>query len=306
MTGAASSLEAGASSPARAHPRKVIVTVAPTGGFLTRRDTPYVPLTPAEIADDVAECYAAGAAVAALHARRPDGRATCDPAVYREINEGTRRRCDIVVNNSTGGGLDGDLLGPGGPARQETLLDRREAAIAAGADICSVNAMTVLASTAHGDVLMSTSPRQAADLAGRMKALGIKPEWEAFSPAHLDPDISLLSRGEPRPWIGLCFGLHRVFQGAVPFSPRTLQYMVDLLPPCEFSVSCRDDDQLAAIAMSVLLGGHVRVGLEDAVRDPGGRLRSNVWFVERAVRMLRELGCEPATPAEARRMLDLS
>jgi 3-keto-5-aminohexanoate cleavage enzyme len=285
--------------------RKVIVTVAPTGGFLTRRETPHVPLTAAEIAADVARCHRAGAAVAALHARRPDGQATCDPAVYREINEQVRERCDIVISNSTGGGLNGDLLGPGGPGRLEALIERREVAVEAGAEICSLNAMTVLASTGHGDVLMSTSRRQAEELALRMSAAGVKPEWEAFGPTDLVPDIVGLSRAEQRPWIGLCFGLDRVFQGAVPFSPRTLQYMVDLLPPCEFGVSCRGQGQPAAITMSVLLGGHVRVGLEDCIRDPMGRLRPNVWFVERAVRILSELGHEPATPAEARQILGL-
>jgi 3-keto-5-aminohexanoate cleavage enzyme len=284
---------------------KVIVTVAPTGGFLTSRDTPYVPLTPKDIAADVTDCHRAGASIAALHARRPDGQATCDPAIYREINERVRECCDIVVNNSTGGGLNGDLLGPGGAGRLEALIERRERAVEAGAEICSLNAMTVLAATDRGDVLMSTSRAQAKALARRMYAVGIKPEWEVFGPAHLVPDVVDLSRAERRPWISLCFGLDRIFQGAVPFTARTVQYMVDLLPDCEFSVSCQGDDQLAAITMSVLHGGHVRVGLEDAIRDPSGRLRPNSWFVERAVRMLAEFGCEPATPADARRILGL-
>ena len=176
-------------------------------------------------------------------------------------------------------------------------------AVEAGAEICSLNAMTVLASTEHEDVLMSTSPpgrgARAADVAA-----GIKPERRR-RPAHLVPDIVGLSRAERPPWISLCFGLDRIFQGAMPFTPRTIQYLVDLLPDCEFSVSCQGDDQLAAITMSVLLGGHVRVGLEDAIRDPSGGLRPNVWFVERAVRMLAESGCEPATPAETRRILGL-
>jgi uncharacterized protein (DUF849 family) len=133
----------------------------------------------------------------------------------------------------------------------------------------------------------------------------VKPEWDAFGPAHLVPDVVELTAPERTPWIGLCFGLERIFQGAVPFSPRTLQYMVDSLPDCEFSVCCRDDRQLAAVTMGVLLGGHVRVGLEDAIHDPDGRPRPNAWFVERAVRMLTDLGHEPATPAEAREILGL-
>ena len=89
---------------------KVIVTVAPTGGFLTRADNPYVPVQPEESAEDVYRCHNAGASMAALHARRPDGQATCDPAIYRRINALVRERCDIVINNSTGGGVNGDMV----------------------------------------------------------------------------------------------------------------------------------------------------------------------------------------------------
>jgi uncharacterized protein (DUF849 family) len=90
--------------------RKVIVTIAPTGGMAHKAQNPNLPTQPDEIAADVLRCYNAGASVAAIHARRPDDGATRTPAVYRDINRRIRDRCDIVVNNSTGGGVHGDTV----------------------------------------------------------------------------------------------------------------------------------------------------------------------------------------------------
>ena len=92
--------------------RKVIVTVAPTGGMATKNQNPYLPTQPQEIAEDVYRCYNAGASVVAVHARRADDEATCDPAVYSRINQLIRQKCDIVLNNSTGGGINGDMVHP--------------------------------------------------------------------------------------------------------------------------------------------------------------------------------------------------
>src|SRR5690554_5407468 len=90
--------------------RKVILTVAPTGGMADKSVTPHLPTQPQEIADDVVRCWEAGASVVAVHARRPDDLATCNPEIYREINDLVRSRSDIVINNSTGGGISGDMV----------------------------------------------------------------------------------------------------------------------------------------------------------------------------------------------------
>ncbi|NIH79099.1 BKACE family enzyme [Amycolatopsis viridis] len=285
------------------------MTVAPTGGFLTKRDTPHVPTQPEEIAEDVYRCYNAGASVAALHARRPDDEATCDPEIYRHINRLVRERCDIVVNNSTGGGLNGDLV-VRGAQRWESSAGQRALGALAGAEMCSFNAMTVLATVDGREVLMSTSPAEAVELATTMRDSGVKPEWEVFSPTHLVQDVTTLIEAgydEAPHAVNFCFGLDRVFQGAMPYSPRTLQYLVDLLPAGSiFTVSGHGAAQLPATTHALLLGGHIRVGLEDNIRDTDGELRDNVHFVEKAVRLIRELGLEPATPAEARQLLGLT
>jgi len=115
--------------------RKVILSVAPTGGFLTKAHTPYVPTQPDEIIEDVVRCHSAGASAVALHARRTDDRATCDPAIYRVINEGIRERCDIVIGTSTGGGFDGDLAVEGTGSHWESRVDERSRGCEGGAEI---------------------------------------------------------------------------------------------------------------------------------------------------------------------------
>jgi 3-keto-5-aminohexanoate cleavage enzyme len=289
--------------------RKVIVTVAPTGGFLTKRETPFVPTQPDEIAEDVFRCFNAGAAAVALHARRTDDLATCDPAIYRDINAQVRAQCGIIIGNSTGGGLNGDLVAPGSYGRLESLETERSRGSEGGADICSVNPMTVLGHSEAGDVLVSTSLEQSRALVGKMRRLGAKPEYEAFNPTHIMQDISALvaeTKYDAPPWVSLCFGLQHIFQGAVPFSVRTMQYMVDQLPPgAQFNVSGQGLDQAQAVTASLLMGGHVRVGIEDSRWSTDGELRPNAWFVDWAVRQIRQLGLEVASPAEAREILGL-
>jgi uncharacterized protein (DUF849 family) len=90
---------------------KVIVTIAPTGGMAHKSQNPHLPTQPGEIAQEVYDCYNAGASVVAVHARRHDDGATCDAAIYRDINRQIRDKCDIVINNSTGGGVHGDMIG---------------------------------------------------------------------------------------------------------------------------------------------------------------------------------------------------
>jgi len=289
--------------------RKVILTVAPTGGFATKVHNPHLPTQPEEIAADVKRCYDAGASLAALHARRPDDQATCDGRIYRHMNDLIRERCDIVINNSTGGGVNGDMVPEDAPAICEVSWEARMSGLAGGADMCTMDAITFTACMAGREVLMNTPPSRAREMAAAMRARGIKPEWEAFSPTHLLQDArSLIAEGLDRPpyCFNICLGLDRMFQGAMPYTPKLLQWMVELLPPQSvFNVSCIGPDHLHAITHALLLGGHIRVGLEDSLFYAPGELASNVQMVERAVRLIRELGMEPATAQEARQMLGL-
>ena len=288
---------------------KVIVTIAPTGGMANRKQNPNLPITPEEIAEDVHRCYNAGASVVAVHARRAsDEQATCDPQVYRSINGLIRARCDIVINNSTGGGINGDMVRQGPNGYPEIMFEERLKGMEAGAEMCTLDPTTIIASFEGREILMNTSPERCRQLAMGMKERGIKPEWEVFSPTHLIQDVSAcIAAGldEPPYFINFVLGVN-AFQGAMPYTPRILQQMVDMMPKdTVFNVSAVGVHQLNAGVQSILLGGHVRVGLEDNLYYSRGRLATNVEQVERIVRIIRELGMEPATPAEAREIIGL-
>jgi uncharacterized protein (DUF849 family) len=289
--------------------RKVIVTIAPTGGMAHKSQNPALPTQPAEIAEDVIRCWNAGASVVAIHARRPDDGATCDPAIYRDINRRIRERSDIVINNSTGGGVHGDMLRTLPTGTIEIAWEERVKGMYAGAEMCTLDATTLNLSFGGQDILMNTPPSKAREMAREMKRLGIKPEWEVFSPTHILQDVTtLIGEGldDDPPFINLVMNVHRNFQNAMPFSVRHLQMMVDLLPRNSiFCVSGIGPAQLEANVAALLLGGHARVGLEDNLYYSQGELATNVQLTERIVRVIRELGMEPATPAEAREIMGL-
>lgn len=287
---------------------KVIVTIAPTGGMAGKAQNPNLPTQPEEIAEDVYRCYNAGASVVAVHARRPDDEATCNPEIYRKINTLIRNRCDIVINNSTGGGINGDMVRQRQDGEYELMFDERIKGVEAGAEMCTLDAQTVVATFSGREILVQTSPERCVRLATLMKERGIKPEWEVFNPSDLLTDVqACIDAGldEPPYFINFVLGV-RAFQGAMPYTPRILQQMVDIMPKdAVFNVSAIGPFQLNAGVQSILLGGHVRVGLEDNLYYSKGRLATNIEQVERIVRIIRELGMEPATPAEAREIIGL-
>lgn len=289
--------------------RKVIVTIAPTGGMAHKSQNPHLPTQPQEIADDVLRCYNAGASVVALHARRPDDGATCNPAVYRDMNERIRSRCDIIINNSTGGGVHGDMVRQHADGNWELMFEERIKGMDAGAEMCTLDATTLNLTFEGKEILMNTPLSKARELAVGMKQRGIKPEWEVFSPTHILQDTATLideGHDEEPYFINLVMNVHRAFQNAMPYSPRHLQMMVDTLPKGSiFCVSGIGPSQLEANINALLLGGHARVGLEDNLYFRHGELATNVQLTERIVRVIREMDMEPATPAEAREMMGL-
>jgi 3-keto-5-aminohexanoate cleavage enzyme len=289
--------------------RKVILTIAPTGGMAHKSQNPSLPTQPQEIAEDVVRCFNSGASVAALHARRADDGATCDPSVYRTINRIIRDRCDIIINNSTGGGVHGDMVRRGPNGVWEIMWEERIKGMDAGAEMCTLDATTINCSFDGREILMNTPLSRGRALAEGMKHRGIKPEWEVFSPTHLLQDVTtLLGEGhdDETPFVNLVMNVHRNFQNAMPYSPRYLQMMVDMLPKGSlFCVSGIGSSQLDANINALLLGGHARVGLEDNLYLRHGELATNVELTDRIVRVMRDMDLEPATPAEAREMLGL-
>lgn len=290
--------------------QKVIVTIAPTGGMANKRQNPHLPTQPQEIADDVYRCFNAGASVVALHARRAsDDEATCDPTVYQRMNELIRARCDIVLNNSTGGGINGDMVHQLSNGLWEINFEERLKGMEApGAEMCTLDGQTICASFGGKEILVPTTPTRIRELAQKMKARGIKPEWEVFSLEDIVQDVGrAIAEGldEPPYFINLVLGVN-AFQGALPYTPKILQLMVEHLPKGSvFNVSAIGTAQLPATTHALLLGGHVRVGLEDNLFYRQGELATNIQLIERMVRIVRELGFEPATPTEAREIMGL-
>lgn len=290
--------------------RKIIVTIAPTGGMASKKQNPHLPTQPQEIADDVYRCYNAGASVVAVHARRPDDQATCDPAVYTSINRLIRDKCDIILNNSTGGGINGDMVHPVGNSEYWEIRweERLKGLEGEGVEMCTLDAQTVVASFGDREILVPTMPSRIRQLATMMQARGIKPEWEVFGLADIVQDVPrMIGEGlDQAPYfVNIVLGVN-AFQGALPYTPRLLQTMVDHLPKDSvFNVSAIGAAQLPAAMNSLLLGGHVRVGLEDNLYYAQGELATNVQLVERLVRLVREMGYEPATPDEAREIMGL-
>jgi 3-keto-5-aminohexanoate cleavage enzyme len=250
-----------------------------------------------------------GAAIAALHARRPDDQATCNPDIYRKINSLVRERCDIIINNSTGGGASGDMLIARPDGLYESNFDERLKGAEAGAEMATFDGMTF--ADVHGgkEIVVITTPSRCETLVKRITEKGIKPEWEVFGPEHILQDVTtLIKKGYDKPpyYINMVLGADKGFQGAMPYSHDILNAMVKLLPPQSvFCVSAIGPAQLPATTQAILLGGHVRVGLEDNNYYSRGVLAKNEQLVARMVRIINELGGEIATPSEAREMLGL-
>jgi len=289
---------------------KVIVTVAPTGGMASKKQNPNLPTQPEEIAESVHLSYNEGASIVAVHARRPDHLATCSPEIYGRINNLIRERCDIIINNSTGGGVSGDMIKTLRPGLEEIQFEERiKGCEAPHCEMVTFDCHTIMAQFHGRNLLMVTESERCDQMAKLFQEKGVKPEWEVFSLAHILQDTTrLIEAGFDKPpyYVNMVLGAMG-FQGGYPYTPKILQMMVDHLPKNSiFNVSAIGTAQLPATTHAILLGGHLRVGLEDNNYYSHGRLAKNEELVARAVRIVRELGAEPATAAEAREMIGLA
>jgi uncharacterized protein (DUF849 family) len=286
-----------------------MVTVAPTGGMASKSQNHNLPTQPAEIADSVFKSFQAGACIAALHARRPDDQATCNADIYRDINSRIRDKCDIVINNSTGGGASGDMLVPRPDGLFESNFEERLKGCEAGAEMATFDGMTFVDIHGGKEILVITPPTRCETLVKRMIERGIKPEWEVFAPNHILQDVTrLIEKGYDKPpyYINMVLGADKGFQGAMPYSHDILNAMIAALPPQSiFCVSAIGPAQLPATTQAMLLGGHVRVGLEDNNYYARGELATNEQLVARTVRIATELGLEIASASEARDIIGL-
>lgn len=289
--------------------RKVVVTCAVTGSGDTPRLSPAVPVTPAEIAQEALAAADAGAAVVHIHVRDPRTRAaSMDEALYAEVVERIRaRNRDVVINLTTGPGA---RFQPGSPDPAQpgagTTLTTPEARVrhveALRPDLCSLD----VGSMNFGGHVFVNTPDHLAAMAARIRAAGVKPEIEVFDTGHVRQARHMIDRGEldRPPLFQICLGIP---WGAAA-TPESMLFMRGLLPPdaiwSAFGIS---RDQFPMVAQAVLLGGHVRVGLEDNLYLERGTLApGNAALVERAVGIVRAVGADAATPDEARALFGLN
>ncbi len=289
--------------------RPVIITCALTGDSDTPGKSPHVPVTPEEIARDAMDAAAAGATIVHIHVRDPrTRRGSRDVAYYASVVEGLRAAgCPALVNLTAG--MGGKLVfGPQNPLDVAPDTDLVNAATRLRhveklrPDMCSLDCGSF--NSGLGDeIYVSTWPMIRA-MAGRIRELGVKPELEVFDFGHLTSVLALVAEGlvAPPPFVQFALGL----KWGAPSDPRTLLALRDMLPPGSHWVAFgAGREQMPMAALSVLLGGHVRVGLEDNLYRSRGVLATNAQLVADAVALIGTLGHRAATPDEAREILDM-
>lgn len=272
----------------------VIINAALTGMVPTKSDSPHLPVTVEEIVADCEAVQEAGATIVHLHPRDEHGTPSNDPALYRRLIAAVRERCpDLLISATCSGRLRPRLEDRALPLSFEGILKPDLASLTCG----SLN---------FPRQASVTDPEMICALAQRMREAGIKPEIEVFEPGMIHTAKYLTKSGvlaEPL-YVNILLGN----LGTCPAGALELGYMLASLPPdAVWSAAGLGRHQLPVNTLALALGGHVRVGLEDALHyDWETRLlATNRQLVERVVRVAAELGRRPATPAQARAMLGL-
>lgn len=287
---------------------KVFITCAITGNLTRPEQSPHLPVTPQQIAESALEAAEAGAAIAHIHVRDPgSGRPSMELSLYREVVERIRvGNPELIINLTTGPGgrfvpseQDPKVAGPG-----TTLMlpEERVAHVAAlRPDICTLDLNTM---NSGGEVVINT-PANVRRMARVIAEAGVRPEIELFDSGDIALMNDLIKDGtlQPKPLTSLVMGVRYGFQP----SPETVLYARGLLPEGALLTAIGiGRSAFQSVALSYLAGGHVRVGLEDGVYiDHGVLAPSNAALVEKAHRIVEDLGGKIATPQEARALIGL-
>jgi len=298
---------------------KAIITAAITGSIHTTSMSPYLPITPKQIADDAVRAYEAGAAVCHIHARDPEtGRPTPDTDLIREIITSIKSRCNMVVCITTGGGL--------GMTAEQRLVP----VSTFKPELASFNAGSINFALFHAlerykefkfdwekqylamteDFIFPNTFKSMREFAVIFKEHGTKPEFEVYDSGMVNNVAFMIDRGQVKPPVYIQYVMG-VLGGITP-SPENLMFLVDYTNRLigagnfEFSVCVAGRAQFPICTQSLLIGGNCRVGLEDNLYLEKGKMAaSNADQVTKMVRIAREFGIEPATPDEARKILGL-
>lgn len=274
---------------------KVIITVAQTGALVSKAQNPSVPEQPDEIAESAYDCYNEGAAIIHIHARDKDGKPTGSAAVFKEIHQKIRARCNVVIQDSTGGGPN-------------LTIEQRTECLEAYPEMASLNMGTMMRTLGpYAGTPFANTRGDIEAFVTRMNEFGVKPEMEVYNLTMFREVNNLIKKGLIKKpyYVDLILGM--VYQGALEANPRYLPVYLQFLPADTlFNSLGVGAAQTPVATMGMILGGCVRVGLEDNIYYHKGELaKSNAQLVNRIVRIARDLGKEPVKPEEAREILGL-
>lgn len=271
---------------------KVILTVATTGAWPKKENTPYVPITPEEIAEEIYACWKAGASMAHIHVRDDSANASMDYDKFEQTVNLVRAKkdCDIVINLTTSGGI-----GLSDDVRMKPFINLKP-------DLASFDCGSM---NWQNSCVFENSPAFLEKLGLTMQENGVKPEIEIFDVGIIYNALYLLKKGVLKAPLHFQFVLGA--DGGMPATVDHLLYLKNLIPEgSTWSALGIGKGHLPIMFAALALGGNIRVGMEDNIMYGKGRLAtSNVEFVERAKRVITEFGKEVATPAETRQILGL-
>jgi 3-keto-5-aminohexanoate cleavage enzyme len=270
-------------------PNPLIITVAPTGNVPTKEMNPHLPTTPEEIAETAVRCREAGASIIHIHARDRAGVPTLDPDVFGRIHRLVSETTDLIVQVSTGGraGMD-----PEGRAAAVRRLRPEMASLTTG----SMNFPDRVYANPFDVIRL---------LAKAMRETDTKPEMEIFEPGMIANALTLVQERLVVPPLHFDFVLGS--RGSMAATPKNLLFLSESIPPgSTWTVAGIGRWQLPMAVQAIVMGGHVRVGLEDNLYYQKGVLATNEQLVARVARIAAEIGRPVATPDEARRILKLA
>lgn len=266
---------------------KLIITAAIVGAEINREQTPYLPITPEEIAQDVEKVWQTGASIVHLHVRDQDGNPTQNKEIYHEAIEKIKERTDIIVQVSTGGAVGMTLE----ERIQPVLLKPEMATLTTG----TVN---------FGSEIFVNAPTTIKYFARLMQENGVKPEFEIFDVGMINNAMQLVNEDLVEGHLHFDFVMG--VPGGIPATGKNLLHFIETIPSeASWSVAAVGRHQLTMGMLAIPLGGHVRVGLEDNIYFSKGVLASNNDLVARIVRLSKEFGRDIAKPNEARKILGL-
>jgi len=270
----------------------LVITAAITGSRITRRTAPYIPITPEEIVQSAVECWNAGASVVHIHVRDPKtGVGSQDIELFRQVVVPLRERTGLVLCLTTSG-IPGRNL----------AIDERLAPLCLRPELASFDAGSINL----GSSVFINSPEFLDEAARRIREAGVKPELEIFDLGMMTTCLRM--REEGKLYDPLYFQFVMGTPWGAPATPKALLHLCEHLPEnAVWSAIGIGKGHLPIAMMAMLMGGHIRVGMEDNIYYTRGVLaNSNAEFVERIVRIAGEYGRPVAGPQEARRILGLS